>query len=229
LIARFAWYSQVVRNSSSAKFDILAAHLASYLLENKLIYQFHELLDLAEDDPERFFGFNDVYFMSRIQDLYWSKEIKDPVINEQMRMLIYRIPPRTLRMPQSVHRILEVDGSGTVSSRAAVTRKLETKLQEIEHVFKKHGKGNEWIIADIPSKDVIFTKAIKTILRKGETDNMYGDRDSIKIVDKNGKPSLLVERDNSLVAKLSAYVNFIPNVYGNEAAYELLQRKKIIT
>ncbi|MBI3544494.1 MAG: HD domain-containing protein, partial [Deltaproteobacteria bacterium] len=228
LIARFAWYSQVVRNSSSAKFDILAAHIAYFLLENKLIYQFHELLEMAGSDPERFFGFNDVYFMSLIQELYWSKRIRDPIVHEQMRMLIYRIAPHTVRLPESSHRILVVDSSGKVSKKEATIRKLEEKVEEIRHVFKKHGKGTEWIIADVPEKDVIFTKDIQTLLRKRSPDGLYSDRDPIKVVDKHGKPSLLVERESSLVGKLANYVNFIPNVYANSAAIELLRDRKII-
>lgn len=117
LIARFAWYSQVVRNSSSAKFDILAAHIAHYLLEHDLIYKFPDLLAMAGHDPERFFGFNDVYFMSLIQDLYWSKKVKDPVVHEQMRMLIYRIAPHTVRMAETKHRILEIGEAGAAGKR----------------------------------------------------------------------------------------------------------------
>lgn len=228
LIARFAWYSQVVRNSSSAKFDVLAAHIAYYLLENKLIHSFHELLEMASSDPERFFGFNDVYFMSRIQDLYWSRAINDEVVNEQMRMLIYRIAPHTLRFAETTHRIIEVDAQGRASKKVAAIRRLEQKIEEIEWLFKKHGNGKEWIIADIPDKDVIFTKDIRTIVRKRSSESVYSERDPIKIVDKSGKPSLLVEREGSLIGRLANYVNFIPNVYANDAAFDLLRERKFL-
>lgn len=231
LIARFAWYSQVVRNQSSAKFDILAAHIASYLLAHGLIYRFDELLELAANDPERFFGFNDVYFMSRIQELYWSRSIKDATINEQMRMLIYRVAPRTLRLPESQHRILEIDSDGKISQKTAAIRKLEAKLKEIEYIFAKHGKGKEWIIADIPSKDLIFTKGLSALMgrsKRGGKHDLYSERDSIKVVDKFGRPSLLVERDNSLIGRLAHLANFIPNVYCNDAAYDLLVKRKLI-
>jgi HD superfamily phosphohydrolase len=235
LIARFAWYSQVVRNMSSAKFDILAAHIAYYLLESGLIFRFDELLELARKDPERFFSFNDVYFMNRVQELYLSKRIKDPVINEQMRMLIYRIAPRTVRLPESRHRILEIDNDGSLSQKKTAIRKLEDRLAEIEHIFQKQGRGTEWIIADIPTKDVIFTKHIHSVAgtsprrKKSSTHEYHNDRDSIKIVDKYGNPSLLIERSNSLVGRLTRYVNFIPNVYCNQAAYDLLSKKRIVT
>lgn len=227
LIARFAWYSQVIRNSSSAKFDILAAHIASYLLENNLIYQYHELLELASTSAERFFGFNDIYYMSRIQDLYWSNKIKDPILNEQMRMLIYRIPPKTIRLPESEHRILQT-GSGDGSSREKAVKKLQEKLQEISAVLKKYGTGKEWIIADIPHKDVIFTKDYQSVISKKESSHIYTERDPVKIISKDGKISLLVERENTLVSKLSRSTNFIPNVYGNEKAYELLRSRKLL-
>lgn len=225
LIARFSWYSQVIRNSSSAKFDILAAHIASYLLENDLIYQYHELLELAASDAERFFGFNDVYYMSRVQDLYWSGKIKDPVVNEQMRMLIYRIPPKTIRLPESEHRILQ---TGDGSTREKAVKKLQDKLEEIAAVLKKYGTGKEWIIADIPHKDVIFTKDYHSVVSKKESNHIYTERDPVKIISKNGKISLLVERENTLVSKLSRSINFIPNVYGNDRAYELLRSKKLL-
>lgn len=228
LIARFAWYSQVVRNSSSAKFDVLAAHIAYYLLEHNLIYPFHELLEMAGSDPERFFGFNDVYFMSTIQNLYWSKQIKDPVINEQMRMLIYRIAPTTVRIPETTHRILEVDTGGNITAKESAVKKLQAKMAEIERLFKKHGTGREWIIADIPDKDVIFTKDMRTLIKKRASDNIYSERDPIKVIDKQGRVSLLVERESSLIGRLANYVNFIPNVYANDAAIELLRRKKLI-
>lgn len=139
LMARFAWYSQVVRNSSSAKFDVLASHIASYLLEQNQIYSFPTLLQLAQTDSERFFSFNDHYFMTRVQDLYWSKKVQDPILNEKLRMLIYRIPPVTLRLPESRHRILEIKTDGTVLGK--ILRQLHTRIEEIENLFKKKGTG----------------------------------------------------------------------------------------
>lgn len=226
LIARFAWYSQVVRNSSSAKYDVLAAHIAQYLLEQKHIYSYERLFDLAVKNPERFFGFNDVYFMSKVQDLYWSKTVEDPILNEKMKMLIYRIPPRTLRFPEVEHRILEVGENGEIIDKPKAIKALQIRIDEIHSIFKKYGSGSEWVIADIPSKDVIFTKDAKSILNKKKGSNVFESSDSIKVLDKYGKPSLLVSSQNALIGKLSHYVNFIPNVYANEAALELLKKKK---
>ncbi len=225
LIARFAWYSQVVRNSSSAKYDILAAHIAHYLLENKLMIQYMELFDLVTKNPERFFGFNDVYFMNLIQELYWSGKVKDPILKEQLKMLIYRIPPRTLRFPEVEHRIMEVDKTGKILTKNEAIKKLKARIEEMQSIFKKYGKGNEWIIADLPLKDVAFTQDIHSIIKTHGV-HKYKLRDPIKVIDKYGRPSLLVEKENSLVSKLSHFINFIPNVYANEAALELLKERK---
>lgn len=228
LIARFAWYSQVVKNSGSAKYDVLAAHIAGELLKQKHIIAFHELLEMVEYEPERFFGFNDVYFMNLIQRLYWDKTIKDRVLNEQMRMLIYRIPPRTVRIPEFKHQILEIDPSGKVIHKEALLKKIQQKLDEITHLIEKKGKGRAWIIADIPNRDVIFTKDIKSIIKKRQSDNVLWERDPIKVIGKDGSLSLLVEREQSLVSRLSHYVNFIPHVYANDAAFEILKAHKVL-
>ena len=219
LLARFAWYSQVVKNSSSAKYDVLAAHVASKLLEKGRIIRFHELLDQAGEDPERFAGFNDVYFMNLVQNLYWSKELKDPTINEQMRMLIYRVPPHTLRLPEFKHRILPASDDGGTPKKDAAIRDIQGKLDEIHGLFKKKGTGKEWIIADIPSRDVVFAKGGK---------HAMSQRDPIKIVASDGSIKALADADQAIISKLTRYVNFIPNVYGNEAAVKLLKQSKLL-
>jgi HD superfamily phosphohydrolase len=227
LIARFAWYSQVVRNSSSAKFDILASHIAAYLLDEGLIHSFADLMHMVAE-PERFFTFNDVYFMGRVQELYLSGAIKNPSVREQMKMLIYRIPPRTVRMDESIHRLVEIEKDGSLRSRDHAIKKLESKIQEIEHLFKTKGNGTEWILTDIPHKDVVFTRALQSLTGSNAKTNAYYERDSVKIIDRNNVPRLLVEFENSLLSKLSSFVNFIPNVYCNEAALKFLTDRKIV-
>jgi len=225
LLARFSWYSQVVKNSSSAKYDILAAHIASYLLEEKLITPFHELLDLTCHDPERFFSFNDVYFMNLIQRLYLDRKIKDPQILEKMRMLIYRIPPHTVRLPEFESRILEMNDKGEVPQKAKLVAKIQDKVEEIEHLFKKKGKGKAWILADIPSRDVTFSKGYKESLKNKNSALLI--RDPIKVISKDSA-SLLVNQKNAIISRMCKYINFIPNVYANNAAMELLKSHKLI-
>ncbi len=226
LIARFHWYSQVIKNQGSAKFDIMATHIAQGLLDLGLIHQFHDLLDMIEERDERFFFFNDIYFMNRCQELRVEKKLKDPRIAELIHMLLFRKAPKTVHHPIFAHRILKSGGDDT--ERTKLLKQIHSTIEEFNHVLKKHGKGKAWILADIPDKDVVFTRGLTHIVKKRGSENLYRERDPVKIVSKAGKPSLLVERDNSLMKHLSGFSNFVPSVYANDAAVELLKARNLI-
>ncbi len=208
LIARFSWYSQVIKNHGSAKFDIMSSHIAQAFLEKDLIHQFHDLLTMIEERDERFFWWNDIYFMTRCQDLRFKKMIKNPRIAELTEMLLYRHPPKTIHHPLFEHRILSIASGEDEKQKLRI--KIKTFIDELENVLRKHGTGKEWLLADIPEKDVLFTRGLGQILKKGSQDNLYRERDPIKVVSRNGKPSLLVERENTLMKHLSGFINFVP-------------------
>jgi hypothetical protein len=226
LIARFSWYSQIIKNPGSAKFDIMSSYVAKGLLEADLIHQFHDLLQMIEDRDERFFWWNDIYFMNRCQELRIQKKIKDPRIAELTEMLLYRHPPKTVIHPLFTHRILEVGRSEDEKNK--LVAKVRAFVQKLEGVLEKHGTGKEWLVADIPEKDVVFTSGFKNIVKKRSSDNLLRQRDPIKVVAKDGTPSLLVERDNTLMKHLSGFINFVPSVYANESALRLLQTRGLL-
>jgi hypothetical protein len=226
LIARFSWYSQVIKNPGSAKFDIMSSHIAQALLEADLLYQFHDLLDMIFAGDERFFWWNDVYFMNRLQEVRLQKRIKDPRVSELIGMLLYRRPPKTLHHSLFQHRILKSDGDDT--EKLELTAKIQKKVAEFEKVLKKHGKGRAWVLADIPEKDVVFTRGIGHLSKKAKDGAEPFARDSVKVVSKAGKPSLLVQRENALMKHLSGFINFVPSVYANDAAVDLLRRKGLL-
>ena len=66
------------------------------------------------------------------------------------------------------------------------------------------------------------------MVKKRSSDNLYRERDPVKVVSKDGKPRLLVEMDNTLMKHLSAFINFIPSVYANESAVKLLRARGMI-
>ncbi len=226
LIARFSWYSQIIKNQGSAKFDIMSSHVAKAFLEHDLIHQFHDLLTMIEERDERFFWWNDVYFMTRCQDVRFEKRLKDPRLAELNEMLIYRKPPKTLHHPLFEHRLLKAEEFE--QTRAKLVQQIRDKIAEFEKVLKKHGTGKEWILADIPEKDVVFTKGIQQIVKKRSGDNLYRERDPVKLVSKEGKPQLLVERDNILMKHLSGFINFVPSVYANDSAVALLKARGLM-
>jgi HD superfamily phosphohydrolase len=228
LIARFAWYSQVVKNQGSAKFDIMSSHVAKAFLEHRLMHGFHDLLQMIQDQDERFFWWNDIYFMSRMQEVRYQKHLKDPRITELTEMLLYRHPPKTLKHPLFQHRILK-DGAEEKQRLIGKIRKL---VGDWERVLAKNGTGREWILVDIPEKDVVFTRGLEHIRRKSSgtrsSADLYRERDPVKIVTKSGRPKLLVELENSLMKHLSGFINFVPSVYANDAACKLLKAKGLL-
>jgi len=209
----------------------MSSHISEAFLEHDLIHQFHDLLSMIEERDERFFWWNDIYFMSRCQDIrfqeIFTKKFKDPKIAELTEMILYRRPPKTVRHKLFEHRLLKADTSAT--ERTKLISRIRTTVNEWEQILKKHGTGKEWILADLPEKDVIFTRPLNQITHKRRgTTNIYLERDPIKVVSKNGTPTLLVERENTLMNHLSSLINFVPSVYANDSAIALLKSRKLI-
>jgi HD superfamily phosphohydrolase len=219
LIARFSWYSQVIKNPASAKFDILSSHAAKAFLEHNLLHHFQDLLEMISKRDERFFWWNDLYFMTRSQEIRHQKLIKDPRTEEMNEMLLYRKAPKTIPHPAFEHRIVPDDPK----DREKRIQECVRVADEFQRLIDRHGDGSEWIMVDIPEKDVVFTRGMQHIVRKRTGENLYQERDPVKIVSKRGEPSLLVERENSLIKILSDRVNFVPSVYANAEAFELLR------
>ncbi len=226
LIARFSWYSQIIKNPGSAKFDIISSHIAQAFLEQDLLHQFHDLLTMIQERDERFFWWNDIYFMTQCQEVRFKKLIKDPRISELTEMLLYRHPPKTVHHPLFNHRILA--SNGNEQEKEKMIRKINRFVGELQEVLNQRGTGSEWLLADIPEKDVVFTRGIGHIVKKRSTDNLYKERDPVKVVSKKGSPALLVELENTLMKHLSGFINFVPSVYANDSAVKLLRARKMI-
>lgn len=224
LIARFSWYSQVIKNPGSAKFDIMSSHIAEAFLEQNLLFQFQDLLGMIEKRDERFFWWNDMYFMQACQSARYNKVLRDARVSELNEMLLYRKPPKTVHHPLFQHRILTDDDQ----EKDRLIQKIRGLVQDFQKIIDKHGTGKEWLLADIPDKDVVFTRGLPHIVKKRSSDNLLRERDPIKVVEKSGKPSLLVERDNTLMKSLSGFINFVPSVYANDSALQLLKSRGLI-
>lgn len=226
LIARFSWYSQIIKNPGSAKFDIMSSHIAQAFLEHDLLHQFHDLLTMIEERDERFFWWNDLYFMTQCQEVRFKKLIKDPRVSELTEMLLYRHPPKTVHHPLFHHRILA--SNGNEQEKEKMIQKINHFVDELQNVLDQKGSGKEWLLADIPEKDVVFTRGIGHIVKKRTSDNLFKERDPIKVVSKRGTPTLLVELENALMKHLSGFINFVPSVYANESAVKLLRSRRLI-
>lgn len=227
LIARFGWYSQVIRNSGGAKYDIIAETITKHLLEKKLMVQFKDLLEMVEKDPDRFFGFNDFYFMNLIHQLYLDKAIKNPKIHEMMKMLLFRQSPVEFQMAPFEHKLVTRDEDG-LRKREAIVKRIEEVVKNFEDCINQHGDGTEWLLYDIPDSDIVFSRSMVDIVRKRSGDNLLQERDPVKIMDRQGNVSLLIDRENSIIRILSNVVNFIPVLYMNPKAHALLKAKGLL-
>lgn len=227
LIARFGWYSQVVRNSGGAKYDILAESITKHFLEKKMMWQFQDLLQMVATDPDRFFGFNDFYFMNLVHQTHLDKSAKNPKIQEMIQMLLFRQTPVEYQLAPFEHKLVARTEEG-IREREALVRRIREVVHNFEECIKVHGDGTEWLLYDIPDSDIVFSRSMQDIVRKRHGDNLLQERDPVKIMDRRGNVSLLVDRENSIIRILSNVVNFIPVLYMNPKAHALLKAKNLI-
>lgn len=226
LNARFAWYSQVVRSSRGAKYDALAEEITFYLLERGKIYSYSDLLDMVKNDPLRFYGFNDQYFMTLIHNLYCEQFfVKNKRMQEIVESVLFEISPKTIRCEEFKQRILNQDQD---SNNDKFLKKALDKVKEIEAVLKKTGDDSNWIVVDIPKKNIVFTKSKKRIIKDQNRPNVLLERDPTKILDELGQVQLLVDVENSIISQIQNTYNFVPNVYCSQSAYKVLQKENII-
>ncbi|NDG84433.1 MAG: HD domain-containing protein [Proteobacteria bacterium] len=226
LIARFNWYSQVIKNPQSSKFDVISTRIAERFLDEDLMYQFHDLLSMVEERDERFFWWNDIYFLNRCQEVRHLGLMDDEYTQELIGMLLFRKAPKTVHHPEFEHRILE--STGSEKERERRIKRIQAIVRDFESVIEESGTGKEWILADIPGKDIAFTASRERLNKKERKGPLYLEQEPVKIVTKRAGVKLLIEIENSIVKRLSQYINFVPNVYANEAAMKLFKAKKLL-
>ena len=228
LTSRFAWYSQVVRSPRGAKFDAIAETLCKYLLEKGHIYRYSELLEMIENDPMKFYGFNDTYFMGLVHKHYMNGDLdKNPKIKDMAKTILLATGGKAIRCEEFKSRLLSQDDPQALEK---YSKRATLKAHEIEEYLKKHGGPADWMIYDIPKKAIMFVRSPKNVAKNSSSQlaNVLLDRDAVKIAMENGEVKLLAEVENSLISKLFNSNNFIPNVYCSSSAYELLLKAGII-
>jgi HD superfamily phosphohydrolase len=222
LMSRFAWYSQVIRSPRGAKFDALAEDICFHLLEEEMIYRYGDLLDMVENDPQRFFGFNDHYFMVLLQKLYYGDHLKSlPRIADMVEHLIYAKSPLTIKSEPFSQRILDASDK---SNYLKHVKRANDRLQEMQDCLSKKGGAKDWIVDDLPKKDIFLLKSQKTLVRDKTTENVLWERDPTKIVKENGDIFLLSDIEGSLIGLLQNKTNFLPNVFCSQGAFDLLSQ-----
>jgi hypothetical protein len=219
LVARYFWYSQIIHEGASYKFDLLAAKIGEYFLENQLSYSFDNLMDKVSLNPYEYFTFNDSYFMAKLHD-YLAGRARHPMIGELSEMLARRIPPAQIRVAPLKPTVIQNE-----EHRKQLVIECHKAVEWLKDELKSVAP-DAWLIDDIPQRDVMFTRNIENIKKtKGDP---VRSRDTVKVLTRHNELKLLVDVSQSLMKVLSQYRNFIPRVYVSPATYHILEKKGVL-
>tara|TARA_B100000925_G_scaffold289645_1_gene272965 strand:+ start:715 stop:2142 length:1428 start_codon:yes stop_codon:yes gene_type:complete len=226
LISRYAWYSQVIRSPRGAKYDAIAEKVCFYLLEKKLIYRYSELLEMIGSEPISFYGFNDLYFMRVLQENFLKGSFdKDPDIKDMAETLLLQKTAHSIDTVDLTQKLLDQDDQNLCQK---VVKRAENKVAEIKEVLSKHGKKEDWLITDLPKKDIVFVKSKNSIVKNISSSNILLERDPAKICFENGEIKLLAQVENSVISKLQRQKNYIPNVFCSSGAWSILKNSGVL-
>lgn len=221
LICRYSWYSQIIDDGTGYKFDLIAAKIYEYFLENGLAHSFEHIYKNIALDPNAYFTFNDSYFQGLLNQ-FLSNPTAHPVIRELCEMLAYRKAPKQIKVAPVVPTLIQ-----SPEHRQEVAGQITSIIKWLENELKDLGP-QAWMIHDLPTKDVQFTKNMDMIRKEAKGTNPVLLRDPIKVAKPNGEVKLLVEESNSLLNVLSQYRNFIPRLYVSARTYEELEKRGIL-
>jgi uncharacterized protein len=226
LMSRFAWYSQVIRSPRGAKYDAIAERLTYHFLEKGLIYRYSDLLEMVEKDPMKFWGFNDNYFMNLVHQTYHSGKLdKYPAIKDMALTLLLQKGARTARAPELRQILISQDDH---AGKEKIVKRAQKKVKEVQDFLDERGSATDWMISDLPKKEIIFVKSPKTLVKSNGATNILLERDPVKISYENGDIKLLADVENSIISKLQQSNNYIPNVFCSESAYQLLRKANLV-
>jgi hypothetical protein len=184
-------------------------------------------MDMIAHNPEKFYTFNDQYFMTQLHQCYSDGSFdKNPRIKDLAFSLLFGKAPRTVKCEEFKQRILSQDEDHIYDK---IVKRAEEKIKEIQDILKKKGTEKDWIVEDLPKKNIIFVKSRKKLVKSKTHENLLLERDPAKILMEDGEVLLLGDVENSIISDLQAKFNFVPNVYCSDSAYELLKREGIIT
>jgi HD superfamily phosphohydrolase len=206
LISRHTWYTQIIREGTGYKFDLLAERIARYFVENHIIYSFEELKELVSKKPKAFFGFNDSYFTAKLHQALETgmadKAKIPPQILEMIEMLMFRTAPKQLRVDP-----FEPSLVSSAEERKLLVDHIQEAFEYLREKLK--GKSDAWILEDIPSKDVIFAEK-KDSARNGKRsmNHKVGEVSHIQIIDRKNVVREMHEFSQSMLRILSDYRSF---------------------
>jgi HD superfamily phosphohydrolase len=219
LVSRYFWYSQIISDGTGYKFDLIAAKIYEYFLENGLAYSFEHLINHVSQNPNEYFTFNDSYFLAKLHE-YLAGRIMHPMIRELSEMLAQRRAPAQVKIAPAKPTLIENE-EHRKSLVEEVTKAADWLKNEIHQI-----DPGAWMIFDIPKRDVMFTKNKEMINRDKKSGQTA--QESVRILTRHNELKLLIDVNNSLTSILSQYRNFIPRIYISPKIYEELKKRHVL-
>ena len=181
---------------------------------------------MVANDPIKFYGFNDNYFINLVHNhLHIGSLDKDLDIKDMAHSLLLQKGSRLIRCNDLMPKLLDPDDSKVHDK---VIKRAEAKVSEIISFLEKKGDEKDWVISDLPKKDIIFVKSDNKIVKTSSGPNILLERDPVKISFDNGDIKLLAQVDNSIISRLKNCKNYLPNVFCSDSAYSLLEKANLL-
>lgn len=218
LMARYFWYAQIIFDRTIAIFDYMAKSIYKWLINNRQVYDYVELLNCVSD-PQKFINFNDMYFWEKIRWIIESEEAKGindyEFYSKLASMLIERRPLK--RIPSNVKKQVaykedKCKGCGRCeechnfcSSVGNMEADFKQFVNHIKTVYLENHIDIKWII-EIESK-VTVSKL------ENERSSEEMERDPVQIFNKNNEITSMDKQENSIISDLSDSQLYIKRIY----------------
>jgi len=150
---------------------------------------------------------------------------KFPDIKDMASTLLFSRGAKTIKTPEFRQVLLNQDD---FQKNHKFYKKVRSKVDELINYVGKKGDVKDWIIPDLPTKEITFVKSYNKIVKDKEGPNLLLERDPVKISFENGDIKLLAEVENSIISSLQKTNNYIPNVFCSYSAYDLLRKEGLI-
>ena len=214
VIGRYLMWAVVYTHRVINAFNELVEHICEKCL-GSIFYSYGELQRLIREDESEFAKFNDHYLIERI---YHGKP-EDEYVNELRRMFLER---RVLAVAKEAQELTE-EGIGQREYFLLDQFKKETK---IAYLAKESGVSKEWIFHNSSRTQLPGLKPlVEWPVPEEEAKQAQREMSrAIRIVDKNGKSTPLVQNRRSIVYHLKNMSLDKVRIYTKEEYREQLKK-----
>jgi HD superfamily phosphohydrolase len=208
LLGRYFMFNTVYMHKTVFAFEEMIRRIVLILWEKGKIYKSGEDIEkMARADSDEFLAFDDGY-LDKLIDKY-ANDKKDKKLADLCKAVKLRKPPKL------VYEISELKHNGKLSQKNAhkypiLTKYWEEKVEELIKEFKI--PKERWIFKDIKGPE--FEKLHPFVSLAEARESKVGEtRDLVKIKERYGNPTPLLEDERSVLHHLSRLEPMLCRVY----------------